>query len=166
MAISSPDKQIQRRPQPIPGNLPDPRRLTLPTRHNQKHHVRKYSISQKYPILSNIDFRQAIEGVSLTGLYSGIFTRILFNLPFAGALYATANGSDNASMFWLATLVAYPLNTLKVSAQVAGTPIASYRGVVPFILANYFCAWELNALTGQAKLGQLKQEARRKLKGE
>lgn len=82
--------------------------------------------------------------------------KFLFNVPLAGALYSTASGSDNAWLFWLATLAAYPLNALKTTLQVSGTPLASFRGAVPFLLANCAFAWELNCLATPEKLKTLK----------
>jgi hypothetical protein len=100
--------------------------------------------------------RTAFGTSSLGSLYRGLAWKLLFNVPFAGALYSTASGADNAWLFWLATAAAYPLNALKVTLQVSGSPLGTFRGAVPFLLANYFFAWELNALATPEKLSQLK----------
>ncbi len=96
-------------------------------------------------------------------LYRGVFPRVLFNLPFAGALYTTATGHENSWALWLATIAAYPLNTYKVSVQTSGKASWGYRGVIPFALVNMLCAWELAALATPEKLDQLKKEGNRKL---
>jgi hypothetical protein len=81
-----------------------------------------------------------------------LIAKAIFNIPFGAALYATASGNDLAWAFWLATFAAYPLNTAKVINQVSGGSSYSgffgngYRGVIPFMLVNYLCAWQMTSL--------------------
>lgn len=108
-----------------------------------------------------LDIRQSFSDV---GLYRGFLFRLAFNVPFAGALYTTATGCDTSWAFWLATIAAYPLNTLKVINQTATTTNnlrlgGLYRGVVPFAILNILFTWQLTALFTPEKLHKIGEEA-------
>lgn len=98
-----------------------------------------------------------------TKLYSGVLLKAIFNIPFAGALYTTATGCEWSWAFWLATIAAYPLTTMKVALQTGGVEATGYRGVIPFALVNILFAWQLSALATPEKLAWLKADAKKKL---
>lgn len=105
--------------------------------------------------------RHATANAAGQSLFSGILPKLAFNLPLVSAIYLTAQESDSAWLAWLATAVTYPLNTLKVIQQTAlpqhyASP--SYRGVVPFLLLNYFFAHQVTALYSPQRLESLKTE--------
>jgi hypothetical protein len=88
---------------------------------------------------------------SFAASYRGVIQKSLFNVPFASALYFTAQGNDLSLPAWLATFLLFPLATAKTNLQVTGTSVnlfrfASYKGAVPFVLVNYLFAWQLTAL--------------------
>ena len=88
--------------------------------------------------------------IPIAQLYAGIIPKLFFNIPFATALYSTTQNDENSWAYWLATAIAFPLNTRKVWAQtneLKPTFTFSYRGVLPFMLLNYLFAWKLTALT-------------------
>jgi hypothetical protein len=72
-----------------------------------------------------------------------------------------------AWLSWAAAALLYPLNTMKVRAQVSATAISTitastgpvfhsaYRGVVPFILLNVFIGYSLRPLFSKAKLAEI-----------
>ncbi len=107
-----------------------------------------------------LDIRQSFGEV---GLYRGLLFKLAFNVPFAGALYTTATGCDTSWAFWLATIAAYPLNTLKVINQTSTTNNLRlgglYRGVVPFAILNILFTWQLTALYTPEKLKRIGEEA-------
>jgi hypothetical protein len=86
-------------------------------------------------------------------------TKLIYNVPLVSAIYfTTQSGSENyAALSWLATIFLYPLNTFKVLSQVSSSSIGlnseslwnknnSYRGVIPFVLLNYFIGYTLKSL--------------------
>ena len=86
-----------------------------------------------------------------TPLWKGAFLKPLFSLPFASALYSTAQDDGNALGWWVLTALLYPLHSMKVTVEtsnpknIIGT---GYRGVIPFMLLNYIFCWQLTALYG------------------
>lgn len=97
--------------------------------------------------------------------------KIVFNLPFASALYATSTGHEMESLAWLATFLAYPLHTVKTILQTGSSSLQNItpsvpllRGFVPFALINYLCAYKLTALYSPQKLASLNSELREKAK--
>lgn len=107
-----------------------------------------------------MNIRTALSQTGIAGAYRGLLFKLIFNVPFAGALYTTATGSEWSSLFWLATALAYPLNTAKVVRQATNgiLPVGAggWRGVLPFMLVNYLCAWQLTALFSKEKLEHLR----------
>lgn len=107
--------------------------------------------------------RNIRQSFSEVGLYRGFLFKLAFNVPFAGALYTTATGCDTSWAFWLATIAAYPLSTIKVINQTSVTNNMRlgglYRGVVPFALLNILFSWQLTALYTPEKLRQIGEEA-------
>jgi hypothetical protein len=122
---------------------------------------------QLFPSVStnnNIDIRDALAETSFLGAYRGFFSKMIFNLPYAGALYTTATGDSYSWAFWLATIALYPFNTLKVMSQVGDRPQAfsqityrGFRGVVPFALLNIVFCWQLTGLFTPERLQNLKK---------
>jgi len=115
-------------------------------------------------MLLKIGLRDALGTIGLSGAFNGVLLKALFNLPYGAALYTTATGQEYSWAFWLATLVLYPLNTAKVAAQVTGNvrfPASGYRGVIPFALVNFLCAWQLTALFTPEKLNKIEEAARK-----
>lgn len=90
--------------------------------------------------------------------------KVLFNVPFATALYATATHHEQESVAWAVALLAYPLNTFKTIMQVSSkeasrritASLGLYRGFLPFALVNYLCAYNLTALYSPEKLASLR----------
>jgi hypothetical protein len=100
--------------------------------------------------------RDAVASTGLISSYYGIFPKLLFNIPYGSALYFTATENDLMYPSWLATLLFYPLHTLKSIHQVSQsfTNVRSlYRGAIPFMLVNGLFAWKMLALYPREKFG-------------
>lgn len=72
--------------------------------------------------------------------------KLAFNIPFASALYMTAQGNELQWACWLATFACYPLLAIKSTQQAATKVGGNFRGFVPFLLLNYLFAWQLAPL--------------------
>lgn len=99
-----------------------------------------------------LNIRQALSQVSLVSAYRGLPYRLAFNIPFAATLYTSATNCEWTWAFWLATVAAYPLNSIKVNLQTSGKQSANYRGVLPFALITFLCNWQLSALATSTTL--------------
>lgn len=111
-------------------------------------------------MLGYVDIREAFGSAGALTAYRGIIYKVFFNIPFASALFMTAQGNDLSSVCWLATIAAYPLLSGKTSIQAGMKANFSYRGVIPFALINYFFAWQLAPLFSQSKLEHLKESVK------
>lgn len=104
--------------------------------------------------------RSILASANLASLYRGIVFKLSFNIPYLSALYLTtqSDSGTSAALAWLATAALYPLNTIKVRAQLMTTPFSVgkegisamrnglYRGVVAFLLLNILIGWSLRPL--------------------
>lgn len=102
--------------------------------------------------------------ISSPSIWRGIVHKSIFNLPFASALYSTAQDDGNAMMWWGLTALLYPLNTLRVTYQTANAQyigIKPYRGMVPFILLNYAFCWQLTSIFGEKRVQDEYEECQR-----
>lgn len=109
-----------------------------------------------------VDLRQALSNFSFGNIFGGLTAKFAFNLPFAAAIYSTAQRDENAWMYWLGTAALYPLNTLKVRFQTGvGVPsrFGLFNGLVPFLAMNMLVAWELTALSSKEKCNWLLEQA-------
>jgi hypothetical protein len=114
----------------------------------------------------------------LLDLYRGLFFKLAYNLPVLSGIYCTTQTGmeTQAWISWAAAAVLYPLNTMKVRAQVSGTPLSTvtpttgpvfhsaYRGVVPYILLNALVGYSLRPLFSQAKLAEINHGVQEELK--
>lgn len=107
-----------------------------------------------------VDIREAFGSAGTIAAYRGLIYKVLFNIPFASALFMTAQGNDLSLACWLATIAAYPLLSSKTSIQAGMKSSFSYRGVIPFALVNYLFAWQLAPLFSQSKLEHLKESVK------
>ena len=128
--------------------------------------------------MSNSDIKTVSNSVHLLELYRGIFFKLAYNVPVLSAIYCTTqtNLKTEAWVSWLAAAFLYPLNTMKVRAQVSASSISTvtattgpvfhsaYRGVVPFILLNALVGYSLRPLFSSAKLAEIEGEVRGELK--
>lgn len=106
-------------------------------------------MSLKVTIKINVGLKTALGSIAAPKLFSGVIYKMLFNIPFATAIYSTTQKDENSWAYWLATAAAFPLQNLKVLAQTSERAIPSsisYRGVLPYMLLNYLAAWKLTAL--------------------
>lgn len=113
----------------------------------------------------------------LLDLYRGIFFKLAYNIPVLSGIYCTTQ-TDLQTQAWLSWAVAaflYPLNTMKVRAQVSATAISTitpttgpvfhsaYRGVVPFLLLNALIGYSLKPLFSKAKLAEIESSVNAEL---
>jgi hypothetical protein len=110
--------------------------------------------------------RHVLNAASFPLLYRGLIFKLGFNIPYLTSLYLTTQGDcgTTAVVSWLATAALYPLNTVKVRAQLLSSDFGlgreagqnfrtgAYRGVVPFILLNSLLGWTLRPLFSEDKL--------------
>jgi len=95
----------------------------------------------------------------------------------SGLYCTTQTGRElEATLSWAVAALFYPLNTLKVRAQVSASAISSinnstsiikhssYRGVVPYLLLNILVGYSLRPLFSEEKLAQAEQEMKHRLK--
>ncbi len=111
-------------------------------------------------------------------LYRGIFFKLAYNLPVLSGIYCTTQTGleTQALLSWAAAAALYPLSTMKVRAQVSGTPLSTitpstgpvfrsaYRGVVPYILLNALVGYSLRPLFSKAKLAEINSGVQEELK--
>lgn len=104
--------------------------------------------------------------------------KLAYNLPVLSGIYCTTQTDmqTQAWLSWAAAAILYPINTLKVRAQVSGTPLSTitpntgaifhsaYRGVVPFILINALVGYSLRPLFSQSKLAEINNGVQEELK--
>jgi hypothetical protein len=114
----------------------------------------------------------------LLDLYRGIFFKLAYNIPVLSGIYCTTQTDleFQAWISWIAAAVLYPINTMKVRAQVSATSISTithttgpvfhsaYRGVVPFILLNALVGYSLRPLFSKDKLAEIDAEVKSQLK--
>jgi TRAP-type mannitol/chloroaromatic compound transport system permease large subunit len=94
----------------------------------------------------------------LISAYNGVLPKLFFNIPYGAALYFTATDNELLIPAWIATLIAYPLHSLKSISQVSQslTNVKSlYRGAIPFMLVNCLFAWKMLALYPRSKFDEL-----------
>jgi hypothetical protein len=113
----------------------------------------------------------------LLDLYRGIAFKLAYNIPVLSGIYCTTQTDLElqAWISWAAAAVLYPLNTMKVRAQVSATSISTvnsatgpifhsaYRGVVPFILLNALVGYSLRPLFSQSKLASIDSSVKAEL---
>jgi hypothetical protein len=97
---------------------------------------------------------------------------LAYNLPVLSGIYCTTQTDmqTQAWLSWAAAAILYPINTLKVRAQLSASPLStitlntgvvvhsSYRGVVPYILINALVGYSLRPLFSQSKLAEINHE--------
>lgn len=78
--------------------------------------------------LIKLDLRRLISGVSFSSLYSGYIFKMIYNVPLLSGIYCTTQvGKEKeAILSWVAALVLYRLNTLKVWYQVGASEISTF----------------------------------------
>lgn len=93
----------------------------------------------------------------------GVFYKVLFNFPWLWTVYTTVSDSSTAHKVasWAALALSYPLLVCKTERQLFGSELSfaekppvgalSYRGVVPFLLANALAHVALYNLTTEGK---------------
>lgn len=126
--------------------------------------IKNILYSETHAGLSNIYFKVELRDVlassNLPNLYRGIVFKLAFNIPLITSLYLTTQSDCGTStiLAWMATAALYPLNTIKVRAQLMPTYFSVgnegisairtglYRGLVPFLLLNSLLGWSLRPL--------------------
>lgn len=91
--------------------------------------------------------------------FRGCISKLVFNVPFASALYLTAQDDSYSTYAWAASFLAYPLLVNKSTLQAVNVKSWSYRGALPFFIVNYLFAWKLSAIYSEKKLTNLKHHA-------
>lgn len=98
--------------------------------------------------------------MSFKDLYNGLIFKLAYNAPVLSGIYCTTQtGCElQAAASWALAALLYPINTLKVRAQVSASGISSinnntssithsgYRGVVPYLLLNILVGYSLRPL--------------------
>lgn len=64
----------------------------------------------------DLGLRDALN-LSGTFKYAGVFSKTLFNIPFATAIYSTTQEDEYSWAYWLATALSYPLLTKRTILQ-------------------------------------------------
>lgn len=130
--------------------------------------------------LGTYSFKTVATKTNLPDLYRGIPYKLIFNLPVLSGIYCTTQvGSETEALLsWAVAFLLYPLNTLKVRAQVSASSISSvsertsqiahssYRGALTYILLNAFIGYSLRPIFSQEKLSLIDKEVQAKLKEE
>jgi len=95
----------------------------------------------------------------------------------SGLYCTTQTGRElEAALSWGVAALFYPLNTLRVRAQVSASGISSinsntstinhssYRGVVGYLLLNILVGYSLRPLFSEEKVAQVEHEVKHRLK--
>lgn len=104
--------------------------------------------------------------------------KLAYNVPVLSGIYCTTQTGKEleATLSWAMAALLYPLNTMKVRAQVSTSLLSStnsntskithssYRGVVPFLLLNILVGYSLRPLFSQEKLSELEHEVKNRLR--